>query len=50
MYALGSGWANLFVSQNRTYGPWLLAYLEAILRLADHRRSELEIEECGGER
>ena len=50
MYALGSGWADLFVSQNRTYGPWLLAYLEAILRLADHRRSELEIEECGGER
>jgi CRISPR-associated endonuclease/helicase Cas3 len=45
MSALGSGWADLFVSQNRAYGPWTLAFLESILRLADHRRSEQEVQE-----
>jgi CRISPR-associated endonuclease/helicase Cas3 len=51
---LGSGWSDLFVELHRTYGPWGLAYLESILRLADHRRSEYEItnshdEDTGGE-
>lgn len=43
MFALDSGWADLFVAQNRAYGPWMLAYLESILRLADHCRSEQEV-------
>jgi CRISPR-associated endonuclease/helicase Cas3 len=47
--ALGSDWADLFVSQNRAYGPWMLAYLESILRLADHRRSDQEVEEAVGQ-
>ena len=46
LHALGSGWAELFVRLNRTYGPWRLAFLEAILRLADHRRSEQEVIEA----
>jgi CRISPR-associated endonuclease/helicase Cas3 len=41
--AIGSGWPDLFVELHREYGPWGLAYLESILRLADHRRSEYEI-------
>lgn len=45
LFAIDSGWADLFASQNRKYGPWMLAYLESIVRLADHRRSEQEIEE-----
>jgi CRISPR-associated endonuclease/helicase Cas3 len=45
MFALDSRWADLFVAQNRAYGPWMLAFLESILRLADHRRSEQEIDE-----
>ncbi len=45
LHAVDSGWVDLFVAQNRKYGPWMLAYLESILRLADHRRSELEVEE-----
>ncbi len=51
--ALGSGWPDLFSELNHQYGPWGLAYLESILRLADHRRSEYEItnshnEDAGG--
>jgi CRISPR-associated endonuclease/helicase Cas3 len=46
MSALDSGWADLFVSMNRRYGPWGLSFLESILRLADHRRSELEVHEA----
>ncbi len=45
LHGLAAGWADLFADQNRKYGPWMLAYLESILRLADHRRSEQEIDE-----
>lgn len=52
--ALGSGWCDLFAELHEQYGPWGLAYLESILRLADHRRSEHEVtssrdEDTGGE-
>ena len=38
----GSDWASLFETLKARYGIWRLAYWEAILRLADHRASELE--------
>jgi CRISPR-associated endonuclease/helicase Cas3 len=41
---LGSGWPSLFWRLNERYGAWGLAYLEALLRLADHLQSRAELD------
>jgi CRISPR-associated endonuclease/helicase Cas3 len=39
---LDGGWPELFWQFNRLYGYWGLAYLETLVRLADHYRSAQE--------
>lgn len=40
---LQAGWASLFWQLNERYGPWGLAFLESILRLADWLQSAEEL-------
>lgn len=44
-HRLDSFWFELAERLHKRFGPWQLAFLEALLRLADHRVSE---EEAGG--
>jgi CRISPR-associated endonuclease/helicase Cas3 len=46
MAVLTAQWIDLAERVQRRYGPWGLARLEAILRLADHRQSEFEADEA----
>jgi CRISPR-associated endonuclease/helicase Cas3 len=45
--ALGSGWPSLFWRLKERYGAWGLAYLEAMLRLADQLQSRAELNPGG---
>ena len=42
LYRLDSGWTDLFWQMVHKYGPWGVAFLETLLRLADQRQSHLE--------
>lgn len=42
LWKLDSGFASRFAKLNKKYGYWKLAYLEAILRLADYEQSKRE--------
>lgn len=44
LHSLHHGWAEYLPSLSARFGPWGLAYLETLLRLADHRRSEAELD------
>lgn len=46
---LGSGWVDLCERLYRRYGPWRLAHIEAVVRLADHCQSRAEGGMAGGE-
>ena len=39
---LDSGWVDMLERIHQRYDPWDLAYMEAVIRLADHRQSEQE--------
>lgn len=45
---LDSGWTEEFWRQVDRHGPWGLAFLEALVRMADHLRSEVEWEGGNG--
>ncbi|GIW72471.1 MAG: hypothetical protein KatS3mg102_2013 [Planctomycetota bacterium] len=47
-HRLEAGWAERFERLRRRYGPWELARMEAVVRLADHRASEREQQGDGG--
>ncbi len=42
LYHLDQGWTDLFWQMVHKYGPWGVAFLETLLRLADQRQSHLE--------
>jgi CRISPR-associated endonuclease/helicase Cas3 len=42
----GDAWADLFQQMKRRHGVWGAAYVEAVLRLADHRASERPTEKA----
>ena len=42
MARLDTDWINMVEDLYKAYDPWELAYMESIIRLADHRQSALE--------